>query len=182
MTLLNYVHYSALLIIFIIFLAGVFVSFKQPTKKLIIPMLFSVTLISMLLAGFSIVVIDKYTKKVQLSKLKNKRLLSIEKIAYSGVVTNTGSHTIGEVTFELKLVNKAHVTGGNIKPGSFFSVSGFAEFFGGGADLLYKPQTITKKFIVARNLKAGTSKAFKVYFDYPPYFSSTSQFAKVYGH
>lgn len=181
MTLFNYVHYSVLLIIFLIFAGGVFVSIKQPSKKLMVPMLFSVTLISVLLAGFSIVVVDKYTKKVQLSKLKNKRLLSIEKIAYSGVVTNTGSHTIGEVTFELKLVNKGHVTG-NVKAGSFFQVSGFAEFFGGGAEILYKPQTITKEFIVARNLKPGTSKSFKVYFDYPPYFSSTSQFAKVYGH
>ena len=144
-------------------------------------MVFSVVLISSLLAGFSIVVVDKYTKVVKLYKLKNKRLLNLEKIVYSGIVKNEGSFAVGKVIFELKLVNKGHVTG-NVKPGSFFKASGLFEFFGGGADVLYKPQTIIKKFVVARNLKPGTAKAFRVYFDYPPYFRSTAQFAKVYGH
>ncbi len=181
MTLFNYWHFIVFGIIFIIFALGIIASFKQE-KKLVIPMIISVSLIAALVTGFSVVVVDKYTKIVKLYKMKNKRLLSIEKIVYTGIVKNEGNHEIGEVTFEIKLVNKGHVTG-NIKGGpDFFKPSGFADFFGGGSKVLYKPQTVTKKFIVARNLKAGESKSFRVYFDFPPYFRSVSQFAQVYGH
>lgn len=180
MTLFNYWHYIVLSIIFLIFVAGVVTSFKQPKKKLIIPMLISISLISTLLAVFSVVVIDKYTKKVGLYKFKNHRLLSIEKIIYTGIVKNEGNHEIGEVKLEIKLVNKGHATG-NVKAGAFYKVSGFWDFFG-GADILYKPQTIKKEFIVAKNLEPGKAQSFRVYFDYPPYFRNVSQFESVSGH
>jgi len=181
MTLFNYWHYSILSIIFIIFILGIISAFKQNKTKLIFPMIISVSLVSTLIAGFSIVVVDKYTKKVKLYKLQNKRLLSVEKIVYTGVVKNTGNYKVGKITFEIKLVNKGHATG-NVKSGSFFKSSGFAEFFGGGSNVLYKPQSITKEFTVARNLKPGASKSFRVHFDYPPYFRSVSHFASVSGH
>jgi len=181
MTLLNYWHYIVFGIIFIIFVLGVIGSFKQESKKLVLGMIFSVTLVSILLAIFSVVVVDKYTKVVTLSKLKNKRLLNIEKIVYTGVVKNEGNHAIGEVTFEIKLVNKGHATG-NVKGGSFYKPSGFMDFFSGGYKRNFKPQSITKEFIVAKKLKAGEAKAFRVYFGYPPYFRSTAQFSKVWGH
>jgi len=181
MTLFNYVHFITLGVIFIIFVLGVMGSLKQPNKKLVFGMLFSITLISIFLAVFSVVVVDKYTKVVGLYKLENKRLLSNEKIVYSGVVKNEGDHEIGEVTFEIKLVNKGHATG-NVKGGNFYKASGFFAFFEGGYDLNFKPQSVTKEFIVATNLRPGEAKAFRVYFDYPPYFRSTSEFAKVWGH
>lgn len=180
MTLFNYWHYIVLSIIFLIFVGGVVASFRQPKKKLIIPMFISVSLITAVLAVFSVIVIDKYTKKVGLYKLKNKRLLSIEKIVYTGIVRNDGNHEIGEVVFEIKIVNKGHATG-NVKAGAFYQVSGFWDFFG-GADVLYKPQTIKKEFVVAKNLEPGKAKAFRVYFDYPPYFRNVSQFESVSGH
>ncbi|MCK4973983.1 MAG: DUF2393 family protein, partial [Sulfurimonas sp.] len=36
--------------------------------------------------------------------------------------------------------------------------------------------------VVARNLKPGEAKSFRVYFDYPPYFRSVSQYSKLYAH
>jgi len=180
-TLFNYWHFVVLGVIFIIFLGGVVASFRQKDKKLVLPMLFSVSLISLLLVGFSIVAVDKYTKVVKLYKLKNKRLLSIEKIIYTGIVKNEGNYKIGKVKIEIKIVNRGHATG-NVKGGSFYKPSGFFDFFGGGSNTLYKPQTVTKEFVVAKNLKPGASKSFRVYFDYPPYFKSVSQFVKVYGH
>ncbi len=180
-TLFNYWHFIVLGVILFIFIGGVVSAFRQDNKKLVIPMLISVSLISMLLAGFSVVVVDKYTKIPKLYKFKNKRLLSIEKIVYTGIVKNEGNHEIGKVTFEIKIVNKGHATG-NVKGGNFYRPSGFFDFFGGGAKKAYKPQTIVKKFVVAKNLKSGEAKAFRVYFDYPPYFRSVSQFSKVYGH
>jgi hypothetical protein len=181
MTSLNYWHFITFGVIFLIFVGGVIASMKQESPKLKFSMLLSVTLISIFLASFSVLVVDKYTKKVKLYKMENKRLLSIEKIIYTGIVKNEGNHEIGEVTFEIKLVNKGHATG-NVKGGNFYKSSGFMDFFTGGYNMNFKPQSVTKEFIVAKNLKPGQAEAFRVYFDYPPYFRSTSQFAKVYGH
>jgi len=181
MTLLNYWHFITFGVIFLIFLGGVVSSFKQEDAKMKITMLLVVTIISILLAGFSVVVVDKYTKKVSLHKLKNKRLLSTERIIYSGIVRNDGNHKIGKVTFEVKLVNKGHATG-NIKGGSFYKSSGFFDFFKQGFNVKSQPQSITKEFVVAKNLKPGAAKSFRVYFRYPPYFRSTAEFTKVWGH
>lgn len=180
-TLLNYWHYFILSVLFIFYVLSLFAAFRQEKKKLIFPMAFSITLVFSLIGVFSVVVVDKYTKVVKLYKLENKRLLSTEQIIYTGVVKNEGKFTIGEVTFEIKLVNKGHVTG-NVKAGSFFAPSGFKEFFGGGANILYKPQTIEKEFVVATNLKPGEARQFRVYFDFPPYFRSVADFSKVRGH
>jgi len=179
--LLNYWHFIVIFVIFLMAGAGVFSALKQDNKKLIFPMIFSVILVSTLTAGFSVLVVDKYTKIVKLHKLKNKRLLQQEKIMYSGIVRNEGKHKIGKVIFEIKIVNKGNATG-NVKGGSFYKASGFFDFFKGGANKLFKPQQVTQEFIVAKNLKPGQSKQFRVYFDYPPYFSSVSHFAKVYAH
>jgi len=184
-TLLNYWHIIFLIIVFLIFAAGIYVSLKQERKKLIFPMALSVSLISILVTAFGIVSIDKYTKTAKLYKLEKKRMLSIEKIIYTGIVKNEGNHEIGEVTFEVKLVNKGHVTG-KVKGTDYYRASGFFDFFGGGgADLLYKehkPNNIVKKFVVAKNLKPGEAKSFRVYNDYPPYFRSVSEFTKLYSH
>lgn len=179
MTLFNIWHYLFLFLALGMLAGGIYFAFKQP-KKIVIPMIISVTLISTLLGAFSILAVDKYTKVAKLYKVENKRLLSIEKTVYTGVVKNEGNYEIGEVTFEVKLVNKGHVTG-NVKAGSFFSPSGFMDFFT-GANILYKPQTIKKRFVVATNLKPGEAQNFRVYFDLPPYFRNVSQFFSVEAH
>ncbi len=185
MTLFNYWHYLVLIVIFLFFLLGVLSALRQDNKKLVIPMLFSVTLITVLIGGFSIVVVDKYTKVVKLYKLENKRLLSTEQIIYTGIVKNEGNYKIGEVTFEIKIVNKGHATG-NVKGGNFYKPSGIAGFFedlfSSGPSRTNKIQSLKKEFVVAKNLKPGASKSFRVYFDFPPHFRSMSHFAKVEGH
>jgi len=181
MILLNIWHYIILGIIMLIFIGGVAASLKQSDVKMKYSMLFSITLITLFLAVFSVFVVDKYTKKVALSKMRNKRILSTEKIIYTGVVKNVGNYPIGKVTFSIKLVNHGHATG-NVKGGNFYKPSGFFSFIKSGMGMKSKPQTIEKEFIVAKNLKPGQSLPFRVYFGYPPYFSSTAQFAKVWGH
>ncbi len=180
-TSFNYWHFIVLGVIFFIFIGGLVSAYRQEDKKLFYPMILSVTLITVLLAGFSMVVVDKYTKIPKLYKIDSKRLLSIEKVVYSGIVKNEGNHNIGKVYFEIKLVNKGHVTG-NVKGGSYFKASGFFDFFSGKSKTLSKPQSITKEFVVAKNLKPGEAKAFRVNFKWPPYFRSVSDFTKVYGH
>ena len=181
MTELNIWHYITFGVILFIFIGGVVASMKQSSMKMQLSMLFSVTLISVFLAIFSVFVVDKYTKKVELYKVKNKRLLSVEKIIYTGFVKNTGKYPVGKVTMTIKLVNRGHATG-NVKGGNFYKPSGFMSFFSEGLNMRSKPQTIEKEFVIARNLKPGQSKQFRVYFKYPGYFTSTAEFIKVSGH
>lgn len=181
MTLFNYWHFIVFLVLILILVGGIYASTHQPIKKLVKPMIFSVVLIVTVIAGFSVVVVDKYTKKASLHKFENKRILSIEKIVYSGIVRNDGNHEIGELTLEIKIVNKGHATG-NVKGDDFYQPSGFFDFFSGGANILYKPPTVVKRFVVARNLKPGHAKSFRVHFDYPPYFRQVSQFTKLICH
>lgn len=181
MSLLNIWHYIVLGIIFVIFIVGIIRALKEPKVKMRYSMLFTVTLITVFMAVFSIFVVDKYTKQVKLYELKNKRLLSVERISYTGVVKNVGNYPIGKVTLEIKLVNKGHATG-NVKGGNFYKPSGFFDFFTSGFGIdKSKPQTIVKKFIVARNLKPGQAHRFYVHFRFPPYFRSVAQFTKVTG-
>ncbi|MCW8895633.1 MAG: DUF2393 domain-containing protein [Sulfurimonas sp.] len=180
-TLFNIWHYISLSVILSIFILFLLIALREDNRKLVVQIIISAFLVCVVIAGFAIAAVDKYTKKAGLYKLENKRILSIEKIAYSGVVKNEGNYEIGEVTFEIKLVNKGHATG-NVRAGSFFKPSGFFDFFSGGSNRSDKPQQITKEFVVAKNLKPGEAKAFKVYFDYPPYFKSVSHFAKIYAH
>jgi len=180
MTLFNYWHYFVLFIVFLIFVSGIVTALKQNKRKLVVPMLISTLLVTSLLAVFSVLIVDKYTKVVKLYKVKNKRLLSTEQIIYTGFVKNDGKYTIGKVTFEVKLVNKGHATG-NVKGGNFYKPSGFLDFFSGSGKA-YKPQTVVKEFVVATNLKPGTAKSFRVHFKYPPYFRSVADFKKVSGH
>ena len=179
MTSFNYWHYITLFVLLLIYVAGVYFARKQKVKKIRVTMISSLSVIMILIAVFSMMAVDKYTKKVQLYKFDNKRILSIEKIVYTGIVKNEGNHPIGEVTLEVKIVNKARQMSARA---SFFTPSGFMEFFGGGANILYKPQHLVKNFVVARDLKPGQAKSFRVYFDYPPHFRNVSQFAKVYAH
>lgn len=175
----NYWHFITIAVLFLFYIGGMLASSKQSVKKIRLTMQVSLSIIMVLIGIFSVVAVDKYTKKVSLHKFENKRLLSIEKIVYTGIVKNDGLHDIGEVTFEIKIVNKTRSMGATA---SFFTPTGFMDFFGGGANILYRPQSITKTFIVAKNLRAGEAKSFRIYFDYPPYFKNVSQFAKVYGH
>ncbi len=182
MTELNYVHYITFFVIFLLFVFGVYKSLQQKKASLKTSMLFSVSLVALFLFILSVIVVDKYTKTVQLSKLKNKRLLSVEKIVYTGIVHNTGNFTIGKVTMEIKLVNRGHATG-NVKGDNFFQSTGLFKFLNEGMGIdKDKPQTITKKFVIAEKLGAGKAKQFRVYFDYPPYFRNVSDFVSVEAH
>lgn len=175
-------HYLAVLTGILLLGLGIFTATKQQDKKVMFSMIFSTVLVVSVVTVFVVLTLDKYTKKVYLSNLENHRILSIEKIVYTGIVKNTGSYPIGQVTLKIKLVNKGHGSASNVKPGSFFSPSGFKEFFGGGMNVLYKPQTVTKKFVVATDLQPGHARSFRVMFDYPPYFAKVTQFSSVSAH
>ena len=179
MTYLTIWHYLVIFIIILIFIAGIIVSLKQK-RNVILPMIFSITLISFVMAILMMFVVDKYTKHVELYRLKHKRLLNLEKVIYSGVIKNTGKYTIGKVTFDLKLISRGKIS--SFESRSFFKSSGFFEMFSSVKKEKKGSNTLEKSFVVAKNLKPGQVKSFRVYFKYPSYFRNVSEHAKVYGH
>ncbi len=178
----NIFHYLVIAFTLLILLLGIVSALRQSNKKLIMPIIFSSFLVSALIAAIGIAVVEKYTKKVKLVKIDNKRYLSTERISYFGFVKNVGKFPIGKVYLKIKIVNGGHNINKKIKPGTFFQSSGFFDFFSSGANKLYKPQQIEKEFIIAQNLKPAEVVPFRVTFRYPPYFSGAADFIKVYGH
>ncbi len=174
-------HYAVVVGTVALFVLLVLISLRQANRKVILSMIFSSFLVMTLVAGFLIMALDKYTKKVELTGLENRRMLMSEKIVYTGYVTNVGDYTIGEVKIEFKLVNRGHVTG-NVKGGSYFRPSGLTEFFGGGDKREYRPQKVEETLVVARNLEPGKTKYFSISLDYPPYFEQVSHFQRIFAH
>ena len=181
-TYFTFWHYLIVLLSVLLFVLGTIISFKEKRAGVRNAMIFSTFLVTLLIAAFMIMAADKYTKHAQVTNLTNRRVLSNETIVYSGFVRNVGDYTIGEVTLEIKLVNRGHVSG-NVKGGNFYKPSGFFDFFNTvkGSKKERKQQVI-KEFVIARNLKPGHAKQFSVTLAYPPYFSATSYFTRVFAH
>lgn len=176
-TLFNYWHYLVIFVLFLIFVGAGVLVFKQEDSKQKYQVIILFFVLYIVMAGISVVIVDKYTKTAKLYKMENKRNFNSEKIMYSGVVKNEGNHEIGEVVLEIKLVNGGGDTG-DVKSGMFFKPSSFTGFFSSGV----RPQQVTQEFVVAKNLKPNQSQDFIVYLDYPPYFKSVSHFSKLYAH
>lgn len=181
MTYFTIWHYLVTIVVALLFLIVVILSLRNHNKKLRFSMIFSAFISLALVAAFLIMALDKYTKIAQISSLQNRRILATEQIQYSGIVRNMGDYTIGEVTFEVKLVNKGHVTG-NVKGGNFYKPSGLSEFFSNATKQDDKPQTLLMTFVIAQNLEPGKAKSFTVTMPYPPYFTSTAYFTRVFAH
>lgn len=180
-TLLNIWHYIFLAIAFSIFVSGIVVAIKKENSKLKYQIIFSFFLLSTVFGVFSLFVVDQYTKEAKVHRVENKRNLYTEKIMYSGIVRNEGNYEIGEVTFEIKLVNGKR-SGSNFKEGDFFKPNSFFNFFSGSSDSNNKPQQVSQEFVIAKNLKPKESREFIVYLDYPPYFSGVTDFFYIYAH
>jgi hypothetical protein len=174
-------HYLRVIVTLLLIALGILIAKRQENQKIVLPMIFSIVLIVILIATITLVALDKYTKKVAILNINNHRILTTERIVYTGRVKNVDDYTIGTVSVEIKLVNNGHATG-KVKTGSFYKASGFADFFGGGANVLYQPQTITKKFAVATDLQPNRSESFRVVFDYPAYFHNVTDFASATAH
>jgi hypothetical protein len=183
MTYFTYIHYLVLLIIALLFLLTVIISIREKNTKIRFTMILSSFVVMLLLSGFFMMALDKYTKIAEIRGLKNTRLLMNEEIVYRGYAYNAGEFTIGKIELEIKLVNKGHVTG-NVKGGNFYKPSGFWDFFGGGdtAKRKDRPQTLIRTFVVATNLKPGKSKYFSVRMPYPGYFTHTADYTRVFAH
>lgn len=165
MTYFTIVHWIFLIIYIIIFFAICFIAFRETKKKVLYAMLFANFLVISLLTGFTMLVLDKYTKKAKIYGFNQKRILRTEHITFSGKVRNIGKFTIGTCELKIKIVNDP-----------------IASKKMGGSDL-FKPtlgidigkkeerhSTIVETFDIAKKLKPNELKNFSVSMPYPPYF------------
>ncbi len=176
-------HWSAITIFALIFLFLVLLSLKEKNQKNILSMIFASFLVTVTAGVFSVMAIDKYTKKATLYGVKNTRILRNETIVFTGFVKNKGDYTIGKITLTVKLVNRGHVTG-NVKGGSFYKSSGLIDFISsfGGKSKTYKVQKVEEKFVVAKNIKPGDATYFRVEMPFPPHFKHVAEFTSITAH
>lgn len=173
-------HWIALLILLVLFVLFCVIALKQTNKKILISMLFSNFLVIIMLAVFSMLVLDKYTKIARLENVTQKRILMNESITLTGKIRNIGNFSIGKCKLEVKLVNNA-LTGGNVSGSSVFKPNS-------GFDFLFKskensrPSTVIQEFIIAKKFKKGELRNFSVSMKYPPYFQKPFMRYKLYCH
>jgi len=182
-TYFTFWHWTAITVFALLFLVLVLVSLKEKNQKNILSMIFASFLVIVTAGAFSIMAIDKYTKKAILYGVKNTRILRNETIVFTGFVKNKGDYTIGEIVLKVKLVNKGHVTG-NVRGGSFYKPSGMFDFISsfGEKPKSYKPQKVEQSYTVATNIEAGKATYFRVEMPYPPYFKHVSEFTTISAH
>lgn len=176
-------HWSAIIGLSALFILLVVLSLKEKNHKNTISMIFASFLVIVTTGVFTMMAIDKYTKKAKLYGVKNTRILRNETIVYTGYVKNTGAYTIGEITLKVKLINKGHVVG-NVKGGNFYRPSGLIDFFTsfGEESKEYRPQKVEETFVVARNIEEGKSAYFRVKMKYPAYFKHVANFTSIKAH
>ena len=176
-------HWGAVIGFTLIFLFLVLISLKESNQKNILSMIFASFLVIMTAGAFSMMALDKYTKKATLYGVKNTRILRNETIVFTGFVKNKGDYTIGKINLTVKLVNKGHVTG-NVKAGSFYKPSSMFDFLGnfGGDSKTYKPQKIEEVYTVATKIAPGKATFFRVEMPFPPHFKHVSEFTSITAH
>lgn len=162
-----------LFLIFYLFLfVGLFViALKKTKKKVFWAMIFANFLVVTTLSVFTMLVLDKYTKKARIENLQQKRILRNESIAFVGKIRNIGKFSIGQCVLEIKLVNNP-ITSSKVGGSTVFKPSGL-EFF---SKKDKKSSTISHKFTIATNLKPKELRNFSVNMPYPPYFSKPSTY------
>jgi hypothetical protein len=174
-TYFTFWHYSAVILITSALIALVVYTLMQPKLSTKFSIIVTYTLVAIGLLFGTLLVIDSYTKKITLSNVDNHRFLPTEEIIFTGSVRNSGNYTIGEISVEIKIVNKE--TAAQSGEPSYQS-NAFAELLG---DQGIKPSYLTVAEVVAINLKPGQSKNFMIIIPYPSYFKGFTDYVRAYG-
>lgn len=177
-TYLTIWHYIALILITLLFITATLSTLRQEDLKgkASIVIIYFFTAIGLVFA--SILMIDTYTKKVVLVDVDNHRFLPTEEIIFTGTVRNGGNYTIGEVSVEIKIINRDTVA----KEGDpSFQSNAFAELLGDDPKT-YKPSYLMVTEVVATDLGPGERKQFRIAMPHPPYFKGYSDYVRAFGH
>jgi len=173
-------HWITLIILLVVFVLFSIIALKQSNKKILVSMLFSNFLVIVMLAIFSMFILDKYTKEAKLESVTQKRILITESLTLSGKIRNIGNFDIGKCKLEVRLVNNALTAGTVSGPKVFTPSSGLSFLFNKKKEI--QPSTVIKEFVIAKNFKKGELRNFSVSMKYPPYFQKPFMRYELYCH
>ncbi len=168
-------HYGAVGLITLALVILIIATLLQPKLSSKFSIILTYTLAALGFMFAAILVIDNYTKKITLSNVDDYRLYSTEKIFFTGSVRNSGDYTIGEVSVEIKIVNKDTIAK---EGGARYASNAFEELVG---DSKVKPSFFTVTEVVATNLKPGQRQTFRIIMPHPSYFKGYTSYVRAYG-
>lgn len=163
------VHIITLLILLVFFILLFMIALRETRKKVFWAMIFANFLVVSTLAVFSMLVLDKYTKKARIENLNQRRVLRNETITFTGKIRNIGKFKIGTCNLEIRLVNNP-ITSKKLGSSDVFKPTTGLDFMNKDE----KSSTVKKVFVIAQGLKPKELKNFSVSMPYPPYFSKAS--------
>lgn len=169
MTYFTIVHIITLLILLVFFVLLFLVALRETRKKVFWAMIFANFLVVSTLAVFSMLVLDKYTKKARIENFSQRRVLRNETIVFTGKIRNIGKFTIGKCKLEIRLVNNP-ITSKKLGSSDVFKPTTGLDF----ATKQGKASTVKKIFVIAKGLKSKELKNFSVSMPYPAYFAKAS--------
>lgn len=177
-TYLTIWHYLIFILIILVFIVLTISTLRQENLKGKVSIVLTYFLSAIALIISSSLMLDTYTKKVVLDNLDNHRFLPTEKIIFTGYVRNAGDYTIGEVSVEIKIVNRDTAA----KQGEpAYQSNAFAELLGDDPNT-YRPSYLVTTEIVATDLKPGERRSFRIPIPYPPHFKGYSDYVRAFGH
>lgn len=174
-TYFTFWHYGAVIFITLVLIALIIMTLRKTDEKYKLSIIFTYILAALGFMFGAILIIDSYTKKITLSDVKDTRFLPTEKIFFTGYVSNSGNYTIGEVSVEIKIVNRdtPELEG---KPA--YQSNAFAELIG---DAGVKPSYLIVTEVIATDLKPGQRKEFRIIMPYPPHFKGYTKYIRAFG-
>lgn len=161
-------HYFLVGGLSIVFIIGIIISMQTKYK---LSILTTITLILILIGGFSWKAINESAYLVEVSNLDQVRYYQSEQILIKGTVRNVGEFPVANVIAIVKLNNSHGGVSG--KDSIFTQPSVFAEIYKGD-DPKFKRQNVSEEHVIADYLDPGHSKPFRILMKYPPYFSNAS--------
>jgi len=174
------IHWLAIGFFIILFIALSLLSAQAKKTSFVISGIFASFLVTTFGGVLSIIILEKYTKKGTMIKVKERRILFNETMFIKGYIQNVGKFPLNYCTISVKLINNDKKQFGK---GSFFKSAGLG-IFGSKDKKLAKPNTIKKEkvFTFKPPLKPNYREPFSIALKYPGYFKSTQIIKKIYCH
>lgn len=177
MTYFNIWHYLVFLLLAALFAGSVyytlrFKDFEQSKKSVI----FSFGVVTLALMFMASLLIDSYTKEVQLLNFKHRRFYATEEIFFEGSIRNTGYSPVSKVELEIKIVNKDT---GHKEGRPKYESTVFENFFGQNKKDNRPPVVIIRRTI-ATDFQPRQTRQFHIAMDYPTHFKGFSVYPRVF--
>jgi hypothetical protein len=167
------IHWIVGAIFLLLFLILTLLSIREKNLKTMVAMIFSSFLLTVSATVISMIVLDKYTKKVKILTYTTQKDLAHESVIVRGVLQNVGKYEVGYCTLEIRVSNNPR----GRRASSYFTPTKSLDFMG---DVGNKVSSVTVEEDVAENLAPGEKKKFFTSVRYPTYFENPKYTLKLH--